>query len=244
VRFNGSKSIGLVNVFSLQDNYTNPVEPTQQQTFSLYGLADFQVQYWNGSTWVTVPNGSVAGNNLVWKQISFSPITTDRIRVYITKGLNTWSRITEIEAYGGSPTIYDIGVNEQYTYSGVDGRVSYRTTTTNIPGGPSFDQAFTYDQLGNLSWQRYPKCTNSNCVQTLGAQRPWTASYGYTNGMLTSVGGGAGEGTMTPGTYAPSISYNINGTVGAVKHANGIIDREQMDQNYMQRTKQICTYLP
>jgi RHS repeat-associated protein len=243
VRFNGSKSINAINVFTLQDNYQTPVEPTQQQTFSLYGLVDFQVQYWNGSSWATVPNGSVVGNNLVWKQVSFAPITTDRIRVYVTKALNSWSRITEIEAYGGNPTVYDVSVNEQYTYSGLDGRLNKRVSSTSIPDGPVFEQSYSYNQLGDLQWQTYPKCTNPNCAGS-GAQRPWTVSYGYDSGLLTSVGGGPGEINTTGGTYATSITYNINQTVGAVTHRNGLVDRLEMDPNNMQRPKRICTYLP
>jgi RHS repeat-associated protein len=242
VRFSGSKSISQVNVFSVQDNFSNPTEPTPQQTFSLYGLVDFQVQYWNGSSWVTVPNGSVVGNNMVWKQIGFAPVTTDRIRVYVTKALNTWTRIAEIEAIGTNPTIYDVGVQAQYTYSGVDGRMSKRATSTNIPNGPSFEQSFAYDQLGNLAWQTYPKCVNAECVQS-GAQRPWTASYGYTNGALTSVGGGAGEVNTAAGTYATSITYNINGTAASVSHRNNVVDHMAMDPNYMQRPRQITSTL-
>jgi hypothetical protein len=68
-------------------------------TFSLYGLTAFDVQGWNGSTWVTL--GSVSGNNLVKRTVSFSPYTTDRIRI-VTNGSadGIWSRITEIEAWG------------------------------------------------------------------------------------------------------------------------------------------------
>ena len=96
VNFNGSKTIGEINVFTLQDNYGNPIEPTIDMTFSLYGLTSFEVQYWNGSAWITLANK--AGNNKVWNQFIFSPVTTDKIRVYITGTTNTWSRVTEIEA--------------------------------------------------------------------------------------------------------------------------------------------------
>jgi RHS repeat-associated protein len=238
VRFNGAKSISQVNVFSVQDNVTNPTEPTPQQTFSLYGLVDFQVQYWNGSSWQTVPNGSVVGNNLVWKQIGFTPVTTDKIRVNVTKALNSWSRITEIEALGTNPTIYDISVQEQYTYSGVDGRISKKVTSTNIPNGAVFEQSFTYNQLGNIASQSYPKCMNATCVQS-SAQRPWTVSYGYTNGSLTSVGGGAGEGNTATGTYATGITYSFNGAIATVTHRNGVVDGEAMDPNFMPRPRQI-----
>jgi hypothetical protein len=63
VEFAGSKTIDEISVFSLHDNYTPENTPTETQTFSLYGLLAFDVQYWNGSSWVTIPGGSVTGNN-------------------------------------------------------------------------------------------------------------------------------------------------------------------------------------
>ena len=71
ITFNGSNTISEIDVFSVQDNYQSPVEPTPSQTFSLYGLRDFRAQYWNGATWIDIPGASVTGNNLVWRQFAF-----------------------------------------------------------------------------------------------------------------------------------------------------------------------------
>ena len=98
ITFNGPKTIDQVIVYTMQDKYTNPVDPPDTLTFKKYGVTDFQVQSWNGSAWVTL--GSVAGNNLVKRQVSFPATTTDRIRVNITGGMGGQSRITEIEAWG------------------------------------------------------------------------------------------------------------------------------------------------
>ncbi len=100
VDFAGSKTIDEINVFSLHDNYTQENNPTLTQTFSLYGLISFNVQYWNGSTWVTIPGGSVTGNNKVWRNFAFSPITTSKIRVFINTVPDAWSRVVEIQAFG------------------------------------------------------------------------------------------------------------------------------------------------
>lgn len=99
VTFNGPKSINEIDVFTLQDNYTSPVEPTEAMTFSLYGITDFDVQYWNGATWMTVPGGAVGGNNKVWRKFTFPPVTTTAIRVNVRNAPASFSRITEIEAY-------------------------------------------------------------------------------------------------------------------------------------------------
>ena len=102
VDFAGSKSIDEISVFSLHDNYTQENTPTETQTFTLYGLLAFDVQYWNGSSWTTIPGGSVTGNNKVWRKFTFSPITTTKIRVFINQVPDSWSRVVEIQAFGTS----------------------------------------------------------------------------------------------------------------------------------------------
>jgi hypothetical protein len=48
-----------------------------------------------------VITGSVTGNNKVWRQFTFMPITTTKIRVVANGGAdNTFSRVVEIEAWG------------------------------------------------------------------------------------------------------------------------------------------------
>jgi RHS repeat-associated protein len=104
IDFAGSKTINEIDVFGLHDNYTQVNTPTETQTFSLYGLIAFDVQYWNGSSWITVPGGSVTGNNKVWRKFTFSNITTSKIRVHINQVPDSWSRVLEIRAYEPSAT--------------------------------------------------------------------------------------------------------------------------------------------
>jgi RHS repeat-associated protein len=123
VAFNGSKTIDEIDIYTVQDNPTNPAEPTETMTFSLYGLTGFDVQYWNGSTWATVTGGSVTGNNKVWKKVSFSAITTTKIRVLTNASIDGWSRITELEAWGGTRSNVALTANgatatASSTYSG------------------------------------------------------------------------------------------------------------------------------
>ena len=100
VAFSGVKTIDEIDVFTLQDNYSSPSEPTETMTFGAYGIIAFDVQYWDGSAWVTVPGGSVSGNNLVWRKFTFAAVSTDRIRVLINSAANGFSRVVEVEAYG------------------------------------------------------------------------------------------------------------------------------------------------
>jgi RHS repeat-associated protein len=62
------------------------------------------VQYWTGSSWATVPGGSISGNNLVWRKLTFAAITTSKIRVMVTAAATDGvARIAEIEAWTTSP---------------------------------------------------------------------------------------------------------------------------------------------
>src|SRR4029079_2028257 len=106
IDFNASYAINEIDFFTLQDNWQNPVPPTLNMTFTLYGVTNFEVQYWTGSTWTDIPGGNVTGNNHVWRQFTFADITTARIRVLINNSLARFSGVTEIEAYnaGANPT--------------------------------------------------------------------------------------------------------------------------------------------
>jgi len=103
ITFPASRAIEQINVYTLQNNWTNAGEPTETTSANAEGILDFDVQYWNGSTWVTVPNGSVTGNDKALRRFMFASITTTKIRVNITNARNNWSRLVEVEAYGCPP---------------------------------------------------------------------------------------------------------------------------------------------
>jgi len=98
VAFDGAKTINEVAVFSVQNNFNAPAEPTEQLTFTQYGALNVHVEYWTGSAWAAVPGGTASGSK-VWKKITFAPLTTERIRVVVNSALSGHSRITEVEAY-------------------------------------------------------------------------------------------------------------------------------------------------
>lgn len=99
IQFSGSKTISEVDVIGVQQDYTNPSEPTLQMT-SRFALTSFKVQYWTGTSWLTVPGGDVASNDRVWRKFSFTPITTGKIRIYVTGVAgDNHSNVIEVEAY-------------------------------------------------------------------------------------------------------------------------------------------------
>ncbi len=97
INFNGAKTIDRVVLYTMQNAYTSPSEPTDSMTFTLYGITGFTVQTWDGAAWVT--QATVTGNNLVKRSVTFAAVTTDRIRINVTSSPSGYSYITEIEAW-------------------------------------------------------------------------------------------------------------------------------------------------
>lgn len=102
INLNGSRTIHEIVVTTLQDNYSSPIEPTTATTFATYGIRNYSVQYWNGSSWVVL--GSAVANNKVLRRFTFPAVTTAYIRVHITGALQNYARVVEVEAYDTSPS--------------------------------------------------------------------------------------------------------------------------------------------
>ncbi len=103
VTLNGSKTLSEIRVYTVQNDYNNPVEPTPLTPATYNGIQDFEVQYWDGAQWVTIPGGSVTGNDRAMRIFAVPLITTTKLRVIVTNARNHYSRITELEAFGCSP---------------------------------------------------------------------------------------------------------------------------------------------
>ena len=112
VTYERAQKINEVDIFTLRDNYTDETEVTEGDKFSLYGVRDFELQYRDPETqdWVTIPNGVMAGNEMVWMRFTFESIYTDAIRVVVNRGAgyespaDDYSRIVEIETYANEET--------------------------------------------------------------------------------------------------------------------------------------------
>jgi hypothetical protein len=153
INFAGSPTIDHVIVYSVQDNDLAPVDPSDTLTFTKRGLTAFDVQTWNGSAWVT--QGSVTGNNLVKRTVSFGPIATARIRVLINGAAGSarrgglYSYVAEIEAWtpGSAPppptgttissSLNPVMVNQGVTFTAtVNGTNPTGTVTVTSNGSP------------------------------------------------------------------------------------------------------------
>lgn len=98
VDLNGAQPISEIRVYTLQNQYLTPVEPDANTPADVYGIQDFDVQTWNGTTWVTVPGGHVIGNDKAMRVFTFPTIMTQKIRVVVNNARAHFSRIVEVEA--------------------------------------------------------------------------------------------------------------------------------------------------
>jgi len=102
--FNGMKSISEVDVFTVQDG--NPKTPTDLMTFSKSGITNFDIEYWDGKSWKIIPGGSISGNNLVWRKITFAAVSANKIRLIISGSQsNDFSRVIELEVYANGVNV-------------------------------------------------------------------------------------------------------------------------------------------
>jgi hypothetical protein len=100
VNFAAPKLIDEINVITLQNNWQNAGLPTLNSSATGEGIIDFDVQYWNGQQWVTIPGGNVTGNDKAWRQFIFAGVTTTKIRIVVNNSRNNYSRLVEVEAIG------------------------------------------------------------------------------------------------------------------------------------------------
>jgi len=223
IDFSSSKTIYEIDVFTLQDDFNNPVTPTATLTFSIYGITAFDVQYWNGSAWTIVPNGSITGNNLVWRQFTFSPITTGKIRISVNNSLATYSRIVEVQAWqsNNSPTValtapannaslttpVDITLTATASVTGgTISKVEFFQGSTKVGESDSSPYSFVWTGVAAGSYTLTAKATES-----LGA----SATSSAVNILVTGPHGTiAGTVTRTDGV-TPITQANITITQGS-----------------------------
>jgi RHS repeat-associated protein len=164
VDFSGAKSISEVDVYTPRDNYTNQSDPTAGETFSLYGVSSYDLQYWDGSAWVAITGGSVSGNNLVWRKLTFSSVVTTKLRLNVTGAVDGVARITELEAWGtaaqsrtnvASSSQGATATAQNYTqdgvYAGLHFQPAYANDGVRYIHPPDGDQ-YWRDEHGLASW--------------------------------------------------------------------------------------------
>jgi hypothetical protein len=201
VTFSGSKSINRIDVYSPQDNYSDPVQPTSSMTTTTYALTAFEVQYWTGSAWTDVPGGNVTGNTNVWRAFTFSPITTTSIRVLVSSAAGGYSRLAEVEAW--SPVDANVGVKGSILNAWLGG-ASSTTTIVQAMAGASGTSGLGMP-LGNASCG-----DDAICMQQFDNGR---ASLDLSNGVVQVMSDGFG-----PCPNCPKVPYSFGAVSGGYAH--------------------------
>ena len=231
IAFNGPKSIDEVNVFSMQDNYTAPVEPTLGMTFTLWGLRGFEVQYWTGSAWAVVPGGTITNNNLVWRQVLFAPIMTSRLRINVTAALNGYARAIEVEAWGtkglsntpptvsltspadGAAFVAPVNITLNATASDSDGtiqQVAFMANDTPIATVTGSVFSFTWNNVPAGTYILTAVATDDDGAITTSAPVTITVTAPARVNMARASNGGVATASSTLGPNYPASSV-ING---------------------------------
>ncbi|HHW01106.1 MAG TPA: hypothetical protein GXX36_16345 [Clostridiaceae bacterium] len=173
IEFDSDYEIEVINVYTVQDNTS--VEPTLDMRFSTYGIKDFDVQYWDKSKseWITVPGGSVRGNNKVWNRFKFEPVTTNKIRVVVNNAAVNFSRIVEIEALTPIPENMMSDTTRKFIHHGY----MFQTSVATDESGRQFPTAEEWINSGFTSATYYEppyyNKTLSNSVEGL----KWSLCY-------------------------------------------------------------------
>ncbi|MEP6850421.1 MAG: RHS repeat-associated core domain-containing protein [Acidobacteriota bacterium] len=184
INFGQSRNISEIDVYTLRDSQNYNTDPTQTETCSTWCIRDFKVQYWNGTGWTDVSN--VTGNNKVWRQFTFTAVTTQKIRIYVTgaPAPYTNARVVEAEAWtvpvtsGATGSVFDPGsLKTSYADDELD---QLKTVTQGAQ-----TRSFKYDSLGRLTRQKLAEQTatlsDAGCYVGAGCTGPalWSDAFTY-----------------------------------------------------------------
>jgi hypothetical protein len=217
IDFNGSKTINRVVVYTLQDNYPNPIEPTDTLTFAQFGVTAFNVQGWTGSTWTTL--ATVSGNNLVKRTLTFPAFTTSRIRVNVTSALMQYSRLVEVEAWGTAavgPPPSSTALGSSLNPSTVGSSVTFAATVTGT--NPTGNVAFT-DGGNAISGCSSVALTGSGNVRT--APCTTSALSQGTHSIVAAYAGDAGNAASSSSPLSQVV--NAAGASNVALASNGAV---------------------
>ncbi|GAA3400363.1 hypothetical protein GCM10020370_04360 [Paenibacillus hodogayensis] len=95
-------------------------------TSANWQIITYDVQYWDGTQWqnaASVVNNDKDGYLGQYNDLSFSPVTTHKLRIYITDSnkFDSIARLLEIEVYEEVPMQVTIGVNDAVYHQTIDG---------------------------------------------------------------------------------------------------------------------------
>jgi len=149
VTFDQPYLIDRVVVYSVQDNFGAPLEPTDTLVGTLYLLVNFEVQVWNGYEWLTVVE--VANNTLIKRTVEFAAYTTSAVRILVHETGDGAVRCTELEAFTPSSSGGTEYLSTHPYVSGPLDVINSQPYTPIVKSIPSFKQAMSDLMIGQTT---------------------------------------------------------------------------------------------
>jgi hypothetical protein len=98
IDFGATRSITEIDLFGLAEAVNYNTDPTLSDVGNSFKNIDFTIDYWNGSAWANLQ--TITGNNKVWRQFTFTSVSTTKIRFQVTNSAAANVYVAEIEAWG------------------------------------------------------------------------------------------------------------------------------------------------
>ncbi len=119
-------------------------------TLSEYGnrIQDYQIQYWNGSIWLTAYTGKLMGSS---RTITFNSVTGSKARLYITAGSGAAPIIYSFDIYNDSAVTTNLAIGKTYSSS------------SNVDANQTAAKAF--DASLGTNWQACAGCWNGQWLE-------------------------------------------------------------------------------
>ena len=134
--FEVDRTFSHIKLFFLRDSVDYSDDPTTDETFTLYGPDEYQVDLWNGSVWVNFI--TVTGNDKVVREHDFVARTASKLRCTALPQLRlvefeVWSRDPDLAFVGPLETLQRAIIQNQW----LDGLPTESASSFTANGGPS-----------------------------------------------------------------------------------------------------------
>lgn len=156
-----ARAISEIDIFTLKDAVNYNTDPTLSDTFSLttgFGITAYRVESSTDNVNWTTRVGPITGNNKVWRQHTFSPVTARYWRLVGTDSVDHASiRLVEFEVWGAPapPSITDTSLPNgveaiPYTHDFAGANGSGTTKTWSYNSGTT-TPSITVNAAGHLT---------------------------------------------------------------------------------------------
>jgi len=219
VAFSSPKNLNAINVYTLSDSVTLPSDPSPTDTFSQYGITNFDVQTSanNGSSWTTIPGGSVTGNNLIWRNFACGPtpnlIAASPSPSTATVGVaQTFSSTITNNGTAGTGASFS-NFFQRATAANGGGTITAFTSTTmtalaNGASNTATSPSYTFPSAGTYSVRACADKTNAASTGTIAESNEGDNCSAWTN-VVVSVAVSVSVNITSPAEGSNSLNSNI-----------------------------------